>query len=192
MAEASLVVSIAAAIGAVGAFLATRRQAVFTRHANSIPMLVELFADHRGRRLARARQIVNNELRGQDLSGGLASITDKCKQDLVLELAWYYDNLGALVAHDIVDIDPVSGYLGGSVVTCWEVLKPLVMAEREARSGYEDPGRWQIYFENLARLVAERPPDHARRKAPRWEIGAAPTDTGSTNVRWLVEVWRTS
>lgn len=68
------------------------------------------------------------------------------------EPAWYYDNLAAaLVAHGVAEIRPVSGYLGGSVISAWEHMEPLVAVERDrrARNALPDPNRWQEYFENL-------------------------------------------
>ena len=85
---------------------------------------------------------------------------------------WFYDNLGALVAHDIIDLEPVAGYLGGSVMDCWTKLAPLVRGEREQRMirGSGDPDRWQDYFENLDALVREHGPERARRELRLWRL----------------------
>jgi hypothetical protein len=80
---------------------------------------------------------------------------------------WYYDNLGALVAHKIVDIEPIAGYLGGSVVDMWTALEPLVRAERNLRLSASDPARWQLYFEHLALHVHKVPPAKSRPSLPR-------------------------
>ncbi|KUN81119.1 hypothetical protein AQJ66_24460 [Streptomyces bungoensis] len=63
-------------------------------------------------------------------------------------MAWYYDNLGALVTHGVVEVEPVFGYLGGSVISVWERIEPLVTVERARRmhSGLPDPDRWQQYL----------------------------------------------
>ncbi|WP_157881127.1 DUF4760 domain-containing protein [Streptomyces griseoruber] len=147
------------------------RQLRLSQHANALPVVVDLFQEHRGVRLAQARTFVHEELPGYDLDGGLAGLPDEGR-DLVRELAWYYDNLGVLVAHGVVDIEPVSGYLGGSVISVWEHMEPLVRAERtrRAQNTLPDPGRWQVYFENLYHLVRETPAEQDRAQAPLWRL----------------------
>ena len=104
----------------------------------------------------------------------MSKITGKLQdcRDLVRELAWFYDNLGALVAHGVIDIEPVSGYLGGSVISVWERLEPVVLAERARRAGngMPDPNRWQEYFENLYHLVREVPADRSRAQTRLWRL----------------------
>ncbi|WP_153182732.1 hypothetical protein [Streptomyces sp. E2N166] len=163
---AALVVSITALTATL---LTSLRQLVLARHANTLPAVVGLFQEHRGAELARARHIVVTELAGRDLSEGLAAVPEEHRQQ-VLNLCWFYDNIGALVAHGVVPLAPVSGYLGGSVVETWKIVRPMALAEREKRRRlqFRDPERWQAYYENLYHLVATTPPHEARTKAPRW------------------------
>jgi hypothetical protein len=144
---------------------------VLARHSDSMPVLVDLFREHRSARLAAAREFVHVELPKHDVSAGLIGLPED-ERILVRDLAWYYDNLGALVAHGVVDIAPVSGYLGGAVLKVWEDLHPLVEAERGKRVDRgADPQRWQIYFENLYHLVKAEPPQRARAKQKLWRLG---------------------
>ncbi|MEU6765033.1 hypothetical protein ABZ916_21175 [Streptomyces sp. NPDC046853] len=163
---AALVVSLLA-FGMSG--LVSLRQLKLSQHANALPVVVDLFREHRTVRLGQARTFVHEELPAYDLSLGLAGLPEEGR-GLVRELGWYYDNLGALVAHGVVDIEPVSGYLGGSVLSVWEHMEPLVRAERARRrqSALPDPERWQAYFENLYHLVKEMPAERARAKAQLW------------------------
>ncbi|OQQ13666.1 hypothetical protein B0675_25695 [Streptomyces sp. M41(2017)] len=163
---AALIVS---AVALLVSGVVSLRQIRLTEHANTLPVLVDMFREHRSDRLAEARQVVHEKLPGYDLSLGLAGLPDN-ERFLVRELAWFYDNLGALVAHGVVDIEPVSGYLGGSVITVWESLQPLVQAERSKRANnaLPDPNRWQQYFENLYHLVRATPAADARRRTQLW------------------------
>lgn len=169
---AALVVSLLA-FGMSG--LVSLRQLRLSQQANALPVVVDLFREHRSIRLGQARTFVHEELPGYDLSLGLAGLPEEGR-DLVRELGWYYDNLGALVAHGVVDIGPVSGYLGGSVLSVWEHMEPLVRAERSRRtqSALPDPDRWQAYFEILYHLVRETPAEQARSQAPLWRPPSAP------------------
>ncbi|MGW8971941.1 DUF4760 domain-containing protein [Streptomyces platensis] len=165
---AALAVSVVALVVSGAAAL---RQLRLAQHANALPVLVDLFREHRSVRLARARHFVHQQLPDCDLSAGLAGLPED-EGDLVRELAWYYDNLGALVAHGVVDIEPISGYLGGSVISVWESMEPLVEAERAKRAskGMPDPNRWQEYFENLYHLVCELPAPRARAQTELWRL----------------------
>ncbi|MET9894453.1 hypothetical protein ABZZ47_30405 [Streptomyces sp. NPDC006465] len=163
---AALIVSITALMATV---VVSLRHLTLARHANTLPAVVGLFQEHRGAELARARHIVVNELADRDLSEGLGAVPEEHRQ-LVLDLCWFYDNIGALVAHGVVPLAPVSGYLGGSVVETWKIVRPMALAEREKRRrlGFRDPERWQAYYENLYRLVLMAPPEEARTDAAEW------------------------
>ncbi|MFC8350743.1 hypothetical protein [Streptomyces sp. NPDC057280] len=166
---AALIVSVVA-LAASG--IVSVRQLQLTEHSNTLPVLVDFFREHRGERLAQARQLIFDKSSVWDLSAGLEGLPE-VERSLIRELAWFYDNLGALVTHGVVDIEPISGYLGGSVISVWEGLEPLVRAEREKRvqSGLPDTNRWQEYFENLYRLVKKFPPEQARSQSPLWLPG---------------------
>ena len=134
-----------------------------------MPVLIDLFREHRSKRLADARQFVYFDLHKCDLSLGLDALPED-KKALVRDLAWFYDNLGAMVAHGVVDIAPVSGYLGQSVLLNWEKMEPFIQAERKKRQDSYDPERWQIYFENLYHLIREQPPAKARSVQRMWRL----------------------
>ncbi|NEA58070.1 hypothetical protein G3I60_28910 [Streptomyces sp. SID13666] len=146
------------------------RQITLARHSNTLPVVIDLFREHRSDYLTNARSFVYRELSTYDLSQGLAALTEE-KQRIVRDLAWFYDNLGALVTHNVVDIEPVSGYLGGSVILIWEKMEPLIRGERIQRNpSTQDPIRWQVYFENLYLLVRETPPQKARSDEKLWRL----------------------
>ena len=164
---AALIISIVALVAST---VVSGRAVMLARHSNSMPVLVEMFREHRSSYLAQAREFVHSELSACDLSNGLVGLPED-KRELVRDLAWFYDNLGALVADGVVDIAPVSGYLGGAVVKVWEDLWPLVEAERTKRqSRGSDPQRWQIYFENLYHLVKASPPQRSRASQRLWRL----------------------
>ncbi|MGW1746912.1 DUF4760 domain-containing protein [Streptomyces sp. NPDC002092] len=152
---------------------ASYSQLRLAKHANTLPVLVELFREHRSDYLAEARRFVHQELPDRDVSEGLDSLSrEEAKK--ARDLAWFYDNLGALVAHGIVDIEPVSGYLGGSVISTWESMRPLIVAHRTRRmaAGRDDGIQWQGYYENLYHLVRLNPPATVRNGLDRWSLNA--------------------
>ncbi|MET4049074.1 hypothetical protein BJD99_10635 [Rhodococcus sp. 1163] len=140
--------------------------------STSTKVLVDLFTEHRGKRLADAREFIHSEeFKSYDYKSGLKGMPEE-KMLLVRDLAWFYDNLGVLVAYRVVDIRPVAGYLGGSVLDAWPRLLPIVKAERRGRvkAGCSDPGIWQNYFEYLYERIHESRTLDAARIHPqrRW------------------------
>lgn len=166
MAIAALIVSIASAFTALASALYVRQQVQVARHANSLPVIVDLFGQHRQERLTLAREIIGKNRLNGDPSFGFDQLPPE-----ILELAWFYDNLGVLVAHDVVALEPIAGYLGGNVITAWDRLEPYIETERTRRAGSSDPRRWQEYFENLAALLRTKmKPDDARKAGPLWTL----------------------
>jgi len=182
MALAAVIISIVAVMTSV---ILGWRALTLTRHSNTMPVLIDLFREHRSERLANARQFVYFDLPECDLSLGMDGLPDN-KKGLVRDLAWFYDNLGTLVAHGVIDIEPVSGYLGQSVLLNWERMRQLIQVERKKRQDSYDPERWQIYFENLYHLIREQPPEEARSAQHLWRLEKpelARTHIGSKTVR---------
>lgn len=166
MALAAVIIAIVAVATSV---ILGWRTLTLARHSNAMPVLVDLFREHRGQQLADARRFVYFDLSQFDLSLGLNGLPED-KQALVRDLSWFYDNLGALVAHGVIDIAPVSGYLGQSVLVNWEKMQPLITAERKKRQDSYDPERWQVYFENLYYLIREKSPEKARSVQRMWRL----------------------
>jgi hypothetical protein len=115
---------------------------------------------------------VYQELSDFDLAAGLSALPAD-QRELIRELTCYYDNLGALVAHGVVDVDIVAGYLGSAIVSVWETASPLIKAERTHRNQVTyDHQRWQLYYENLYHLIRTRTPDAARAGQRLWRIAS--------------------
>lgn len=177
MALAAVIISILAVMTSV---ILGWKALTLARHSNTMPVLIDLFREHRSERLGDARHFVYFDLPKCDLSRGMDGLPDD-KKSLVRELAWFYDNLGTLVTHGVIDIEPVSGYLGQSVLVYWERMQSLIQAERKKRQGQYDQERWQIYFENLYHLIRELPPEKARSAQRMWRLqkpADAPTRIG--------------
>ncbi|WP_406373554.1 DUF4760 domain-containing protein [Streptomyces sp. NBC_00647] len=71
----------------------------------------------------------------------------------------FYNDLGKLVAHGIVDESLIIGAYGKSLLRAWTVLAPFVYLERRARQRNAMP-----YFEDLAWRVSNNPPESVYRK----------------------------
>lgn len=94
----------------------TRREIDLVRDSNSLGATIEIFREHRSESQVRARHWIKTDLMK---SNPTAEISAKQFLDLpeeeklmALDVAFLYDDVGALVAHDLIDIDAISGYLG--------------------------------------------------------------------------------
>ncbi|MFT9663692.1 hypothetical protein ACM0CQ_15760 [Mycobacteroides abscessus subsp. abscessus] len=148
---------IAVAVAALS--LRAARQNVSTK------VLVDMFKEHRSNELAEARRFVHNDIDPEThpIDEGFKAFGDM--ESRVRDLAWFYDNLGVLVHHGTVSLNPVSGYLGGSVSDTWKKLEPYILAERQRPDRIKSvhPERWQIYFELLDQRIRLNPPAEAIR-----------------------------
>lgn len=161
-----------AALVAVAVAAVIWRQVRLMRDANAMGVLLQLFERHQ-HELAPAREYVYHAVRRiptqQLRERGLEAI-DEDRREEVTKLAWFYDHVGALVAHGVVDVEPVSGYMGDTIIRNWQILEPLITAERNKRTASTDRLRWQRYFENLYQLVLHCPPEQARGRQPQWML----------------------
>jgi hypothetical protein len=162
LAVLAVVISI---LSLVAAILTAGRQALLAQRANDASALVELFREYRSQPLASARRDVRDHVKEWEPAKGVEGLPQDVKG-----LLWFFDNLGVLVAHGVVESGPVIGWLGGSAVVVWDLLEPFIVAERASRSRGLDPNRYQEYFENLVMLIRKTPPEEARGLDKLWRL----------------------
>ena len=123
------------------------RQAKYTRQANHVPFAAQILAELRSERFIRDEEFV------------ISALTKECSPDLgisrlpidvktrVLNVASYYQTIGALCAYDILDHEMVSYMIGRRVMRAWNALEPFLRVDSEN----EDKGaRVYSMFEDLA------------------------------------------
>jgi hypothetical protein len=163
MLDASLIVSILAALVAgVSAAFAFRSERE-SRRANDIAVL-EFLREYR--EAERSRRYVFRELATEHPSPvRIADLPDK-PRDHALTVCHYLDHLGFLVDHRIVDQEGVAGLMGESILRAWEVLAPYIGSEREARGT-----DYAAYFEDLAERIRRLDPPTERKRLLRMPAG---------------------
>ncbi|MFF3412095.1 hypothetical protein ACFYW8_39280 [Streptomyces sp. NPDC002742] len=92
-----------------------------------------------------------------------AGLSDEGR-DLVREPAWYYDYLGALVTHGVAGLEPVSGCLGGSVISVGEHTD-LWWRQKGELLPHDDIGVRAVDRASLARGRSSR--SQGERRPPR-------------------------
>lgn len=162
MFDASLIVSIfAAVIAGASAALAFRSERE-ARRANDIAVL-DFLREYRTAEPSR-RYVFRELAREQPTHVRIADLPAEPREH-ALTVCHYLDHLGFLVDRGIVDQEGVAGLLGESVLRAWEVLAPYIRSERDARGT-----DYAAYFEDLAGRIRRLDPPSKRKQLLRIPI----------------------
>ena len=152
----------------------TLRQVRLARHANHLPVVLEAFQHTRSAAWLDAQEYILTKLAEEHAADGGYRGLPLAARTHANTIGLFYDDLGKLVAHGMVDQTLVIGAYGTPIVLLWDALAPYVYAERQAhRMSF-----W-VYFEDLAARTAETPPTQVyaklglRQRPPRLGSDAA-------------------
>jgi hypothetical protein len=115
------------------------------RAANQLPAVMELLKEYRSPEMRQARVTVLQGLRQCDPTKGLEQL-NVGQREAVEMVSHFLDNLGVLVAFDMLKPEPAAAFLGGSTLAIWRTAGPFIEAERRVN----DRATYQRYFEHLA------------------------------------------
>jgi hypothetical protein len=131
-----------------------------TRASQSLAAVKDIFGQRHKPEFIEALDAVRHEtfMEGTDPSQGYNGLPDN-KRTYAYRLSNFYDDLGKLVAHGVVEDKLVIGAYGYSTLWAWEVLEPYLKAQRSINGT-----SFNIYFEDLAFRVKRCPPDVIHRR----------------------------
>jgi hypothetical protein len=140
-------------VAIVVSWVSTLRQRRLANSSNHLPIVITVFRESRTDAWLAAQEHVLNELPSRDaLKYGISGLPKQAHAHAVL-IGLFYDDLGKLVAHRMIDQHLVIGGYGTMIVRLWDALAPFVYAERELHK----TAFW-VYFEDLATRTAARTP----------------------------------
>ncbi len=113
--------------------------------------------------MVAARRLISEKLPELDGASGIRGLPDDVAQ-ASLKVSHFLDNLGVLVANDLLDPKLAAGFLGDSTLRQWLLLQPFVERERELRS----PNAYLQYFEHLAATMRDVEPTQVRASLQKW------------------------
>jgi len=144
----ALVIALLSLVISFATLLIQRRE---DRVARSLATFTGVLAEYRSRESSEMRRRVAARLGEIAYTEGarLSDLPDDVREEATA-ISHFFDHLGAMVAHGMVEKDVVIGFCGGSVIGWWNRLEPYIKAERS--SGYRV---YQKYFETLNRLAGE-------------------------------------
>lgn len=153
MVDTSVLISVAAAVAAVGSAIYAGRTLREARKANKIPALLDFLREYRSYEPDR-RYVFRTLDEECEPGAGISTLPDDARRH-VTRVAHYLDQLGFLVDQRLIDPHAVAGFMGPSVLRSWEVLAPYIRQERAARGS----PAYSRYFEDLAARVLAIDPE---------------------------------
>jgi len=160
----ALVISVAAFVTSI---YVARRQLKLTQDSNVLPIIIDAFKETRTLQFSQSIEFVRDKL-SVDYSSedGYRNLPEQAKAH-IRRVGLFYDDIGKLVAHQIVDEQLVIGAYGSAVVKMWDRMAPFVYAERQRHDNLT-----MAYFEDLASRAYETTMQdvhrgiHLRRRPP--------------------------
>jgi hypothetical protein len=128
----------------------TARLVASTERATVLDVVIALFREFR--ELSPERYRLDAALRNYDASRPLSDL-DPETRNAAFKVSHFLDALGYLVERELVEVDLIAGFMGGSVINLWEKLGPHIEAERKRRKEAGQDPRYQVYFEGLAKRL---------------------------------------
>lgn len=160
MVESSTIISVLAVIISL---FATITSYIMSKKNNSIPIVVDMFQEFRSESFKNDQKFIFENLSVIYKPPVGYRELNPVHQRKVMHVSHFYDNLGLLVAHKIVDERLITSFMGEATLMTWKKLEPFIRRERELvlkTNGVNDD--YQTFFEDLAARVLANPPHEIR------------------------------
>jgi hypothetical protein len=148
--------SVVIALGAVWvAVWQIRMNARQTERSNSLPVLAAAFEQYRSPAFRSEVDYLMRNVPAEVPAEGFGALPVEWR-DNAYRVCYFFDHLGILVAHRMVDERVVVGAFATQAIQVWHVAEPFIRAERRHRadnySPYASPGFLE-YYEHLVQRV---------------------------------------
>jgi hypothetical protein len=149
-------VSVVLALAAVGvSSWQVRASIISANKANALPVVSEAFREWRSPHLNDAFRNLLTTTEEQVMGESFEALPPKLRED-AYEVCTFFDYLGTLVLHGIVNEDVIVGGFGTRIVQVWKIMEPLIWHERKYREDHFPPGTpkgFMEYYEHLVKLT---------------------------------------
>ncbi|GGS29055.1 DUF4760 domain-containing protein [Actinokineospora fastidiosa] len=134
--------------------LLTLRQIRLASGKIHLPVILESFKETRDARWFEAQEYVLTELtKEHEPTCGHRGLPEQARAH-VDTIGLFFDDLGKLIAHGMIDQSLVIGGYGLNIVRLWDAISPYVYTERRAHGLH-----FWVYFEDLAARTAATHPE---------------------------------
>jgi hypothetical protein len=152
MTQLSSVLNLAAALASVAAVLTSTFLAMlalrYSKNANHMPVIIELFKEHRSAEFVAKEQFVWREMPRQDPTRGFTKLPKRTKAH-VTDVALFYLMISYLSEYRISDQEMLALQVHYRLLRTWEAIEPHVRQERSFRGG-------EFTFLNTLEVFVER------------------------------------
>ncbi|WP_369240910.1 hypothetical protein AB5J56_41080 [Streptomyces sp. R21] len=147
--DGSLMLNLLALAVSIGALTtsvaASRRQLRLAHNSNVLPIIIELFKETRTTEFLRSVEYIRSELAAQHAHADGYRHLPVEPREHIRRVGQFYDDIGKLVAHGVVDERLVLGAYSVNVQRMWQALAPYIYSERAQHGTLT-----MTYFEDLA------------------------------------------
>jgi hypothetical protein len=183
MVESSTIISVIAVI--ISSFAAITSY-IMSKKNNSIPIVVDMFQEFRSESFKNDQKFIFEDLRVIYKPPVGFRELNPVHQRKVMHVSHFYDNLGLLVAHKIVDERLITSFMGEAARMTWDKLEPFIRKERELiLKTNGETGDYQTFFEDLVARVVENPPHEIRKNLCLRKCDKNPTKKNPTKFKFL-------
>ncbi|AZM56331.1 hypothetical protein DMA15_30170 [Streptomyces sp. WAC 01529] len=121
-----------------------RRQLNLAHNSNLLPVMIDAFRETRSTAFLSSMHYIREELSAHPADDGYRNLPQEAQLH-IRRVGLFYDDIGKLVAHGIVEESLIFGAYGGAIARIWDTLAPFVYAERQKYHNLT-----MFYFEDLA------------------------------------------
>lgn len=121
-----------------------RRQLKLARDSHLLPIISDIFKETRSEPFLESMAYIRDRLAELPADNGYRHLPGDARLH-VRRVGLFYDDIGKLVAHSIVEEDIVLGAYGGAIQRIWDIIAPYVYSERQKYNNMT-----MFYFEDLA------------------------------------------
>ncbi|MFF5303503.1 hypothetical protein ACFY5F_29520 [Streptomyces sp. NPDC013161] len=124
---------------------AANRQLRIAQNSNLIPVIADLFRETRSSDFLTSVEFIRDRLATAHPGNPAYRELPEDARGHIRRVGLFYDDIGKLVAHGVVDESLILGAYGGAVPRMWELVAPYVLTERQKYGTTP-----MAYFEDLA------------------------------------------
>jgi hypothetical protein len=147
--DATLVLNVVALVISTVALavsvVAVSRQIRIAQNSNLIPVIADLFRETRGSEFLRSMEFIRDRLATAHPGSPAYRELPEDARGHIRRVGLFYDDIGKLVAHGVINESLILGAYGGAVPRIWELVAPYVLSERQKYGNAT-----MAYFEDLA------------------------------------------
>ena len=134
------------------------RQISFSKKSNQLQVAIDVLREYRHIEFKNKVKIIFANIDSQNTTHKTFEDYPADVCNALRSVSNFFDNIGLLIFHKLVDKEIIIGFMGENALTVWNKIFPLILNIR-AKSGMD----YQCYFEHFICLIQEKDPDMVRK-----------------------------